>query len=126
MCLICNNDSKIVVADKDIVCYKVLRVTSRKRITSLFQQFRYKVGKTYKTGTILKKIHEDGEDVVKKGFHSFPYLRDAIKLKDMNSLRVSNYKVYKCVIPKGTKIIYGKYFIWPSIVSEAIKVVGGL
>ncbi len=126
MCLICNNDSKIVVADKDIVCYKVLRVSSRQRIESPFQQFRYKVGKTYKTGTRLKKIHEDGEDVVKKGFHSFLYPIDAIKLKFITSLEVSNYKVYKCVIPKGTKIIYGKYFVWPSIVSEAIKVVEGL
>ena len=125
MCLILKDDSKIVIADKDIVCYKVLRVFSKGGIESPFQEFRYEIGETYHTDKRLKKIrdHANGVYVIKKGFHSFPHHIDAVSFNKESLLYTLNSKVYKCIIPKGTRMIFGDFVGMPSIASEAIKII---
>lgn len=126
MCLRLNDYSKIVVAENDIVCYKILRVFSKDGIKSPFQDFQYKIGETYHTDKRLRKIRDsaNGVYVIKKGFHSFPHHIDAVSFNKESLLCSLNSKVYKCIIPKGTRMIFGAFGGRTSIASEAIKIIG--
>ena len=55
MCLRLNDYSKIVVAENDIVCYKILRVFSKDGIKSPFQDFK----KSLKIFPKLKVMEKD-------------------------------------------------------------------
>jgi len=125
MCLTLNNYSKIVIAEEDIICYKVLRVFSTGGIEAPFRKFQYEVGETYHTDKRLKKIwdHANGVYVIKKGFHSFPHHIDAVSFNKRILPYTLNSKVYKCIIPKGTRMILGHFYGMPSIVSETIKII---
>ena len=129
MCLKLNSNSKIVVADKDIVCYKVL-IKRDNSVVSPYWAFEYKIGETYKIEKpleIKKRINYIrccNVFEVYKGFHSFEQFQSAKAfLLDTQRQFRSGYCVYKCIIPKGTRMIFGDFNGRPSIASEAIKII---
>lgn len=129
MCLTLNGDSEIKIADKDIVCYKVL-IKRDNSVVSPYWAFEYKIGETYKIEKPLKitkrinYIRRCNVFEVYKGFHSFEQFQSAKAfLLDPQRQFRSGYCVYKCIIPKGTKTVYGYFGGRPSIASEAIKII---
>jgi len=129
MCLTLNSDSEIKIAEEDIVCYKILREDSEVYATSPYFGFEYIVGATYKLDKKLK-IHfgdpkyEGDVKFVYEGFHSFERLESAKAfLIIRQGFLPAGCCVYKCIIPKGTRMIFGKFSNFSSIVSEAIKII---
>lgn len=105
MCLYPTTD-KPKTADSDIVCYKVVLLSSggNKMYPLLyFYSEVYELGKVYHEKRFgVKKSISLGASVVTFGFHS--YIRQSRAL--YNILRCTNYKnnkviILKCVIPKG-------------------------
>lgn len=127
MCLYVNRDSfKIDIAQEDIVCYKVLK-KQNEMLFAPYHRFVYEIGKEYKT-RIEPRFHNEYCEVT-KGFHSLLNKED-IKIEKVymqNYLIIFNenqkYYCFRCIIPKGSRIVYGKYGSKNAIVSEAIKIV---
>lgn len=127
MCLILNRDSEIKIAEEDIICYKILREDSEVYAISPYFDFEYIVGATYKINKKLKirfgdnKYEGDDSKFVDEGFHSFERLESAKAfLIIRQGFLPSGCCIYKCIIPKGTKMIFGDFSNFSSIVSEAI------
>lgn len=119
MCLIVGKEEfKIETAQEDIVCYKVLEKYSG-YIISPYCKFLYEIGKEYKTIIEPRFIGFCYE--IYKGFHSFLTLEDA--RDEMESLLCVAFRCFRCVIPKGSKIVYGIYEAKDVIVSEEIKII---
>lgn len=124
MCLTLNSDSEIKIAEEDIVCYKVLEKHDG-FVASLYRGFVYEIGKEYKTriGPRPQEFYCE----INEGFHSFLYKEDA-KNEKIDFLQYCKIKdwflgCYRCVIPKGSKIVYGTYGAKDAVVSEAIKII---
>ena len=115
------NQETPLVADKDILCYKVLnRFNDDKHFKSLHQGFKYSRGKTYEIpafGADHDLIKDPGVGalinvhVITQGFHSFDSLGRAVS--DADRLRWSSTMIcwsstMIClfVIPKGTEYFY--------------------
>ena len=119
MCLTVDKENfKIETAQEDIVCYKVLEKYSG-YIISPYCKFLYEIGKEYKT-IIEPRLRESCYEI-NKGFHSFLTLEDA--KDEMESLHCDAFRCFRCVIPKGSKIVYGTYLAKDAIVSEEIKII---
>lgn len=129
MCLTLNSDSEIKIAEEDIICYKILREDSEAYATSPYFGFEYIVGATYKLDKKLKIRSGDLEyegDVkfADEGFHSFERFESAKAfLIIRQGFLPTGCCVYKCIIPKGTRMICGKFGDFSSIVSEAIIII---
>lgn len=129
MCLTLNSDSEMVVATKDIVCYKVLRRDSKPYAISPYFGFEYIVGATYKLDKKPKirfrnkKYEGDGPNFVDEGFHSFERLQSAADFLCSRRAVLPKCTIYKCIIPKGATMIYGRFGEFSAIVSDTIKVV---
>lgn len=125
MCLTLNSDSEIKIAEKDIVCYKILRKDSEVYATSPYFGFEYIVGATYKIDEKLKIFCGYEHKFVREGFHSFERFESAkaFLLYTQRRQFCPEYCIYKCIIPKGTKMVYGYFGGRSSIASEAIKII---
>lgn len=130
MCLIVDKkEFKIEVAQQDIVVYKVLE-NHRWFIQSPYRGFVYEIGKEYRTkikppAPALRNYCQIGE-----GFYSFLNEADAKSetgwIKNLRKwLKSPSWRLccYKCIIPKGANVVYGKYNGKDTVVSEAIKVI---
>ena len=114
---------KIETASDDIVVYKVL-FKRDDTIISPYWGFIYELGKEYKTIEEIDKVPFYECYEVYEGFHSFLTLKDARnELKKLQEYDSCRYCCFRCIIPKGTHVVYGKYCAKDAIVSEAIKVV---
>ena len=117
MCLTVDKEKfKIDIAQEDIVCYKVLEKYGG-HIVSPYCRFLYEIGKEYKAK--MKSRFKESYYEINEGFHSFLTLKDAKneKIKDWD------FRCFRCVIPKGSKIVYGTYEAKDAIVSEEIKII---
>lgn len=109
MCLHLRENTKKKIADKDIVCYKVLFYdeTDKTHAVSQFEGFDYMLGRFEYTQLDLP----DYSYRVFHGFHSYKYYEDALESIDGYSLNETLYsvtaKVYKCIIPKGSAYYEG-------------------
>lgn len=124
------NEGKIepIIADHDIVCYKVLNYNfggdnSKPFFESIYQYMRIQLGKRYNNRQSADVVvdHEDDDDIeysVNGGFyHSFEYLTDAIEeMYESCNAAV----VVKCIIPKGTEYYYGTFCVADSYASRSI------
>lgn len=124
MCLTVDKEKfKIEIAQEDIVCYKVLEKYDE-RIISPYCKFLYKIGKGYKT--IIGSQLQQSWYEINEGFHSFLYQEDANNEKtnwQQYQFKSAILRCFRCIIPKGSKIVYGKYDEKDAIVSEAIKII---
>lgn len=110
MCLHIELDTKVKIANKDIVCYKVVEKIKNYKTTSsdyLFTPYRkmeVKIGEEYET--YLRSYYLE----VNEGFHSFVSLKDAIAEKKYWKYWVTHeYEIVKCIIPKGAEYYKGRF-----------------
>jgi hypothetical protein len=111
MCFQLNKDSKPLIADKDITCYKTLRCYKHTELRSSIQGFRYFIGKinpkvrldvSYASSVTASSnilIHQVKE--INRGYHS--YIRDHSMGPELLYFAVGIELSFKCTIPKGTK-----------------------
>lgn len=115
MCL-ASNFARPSIADRDLTCYKIY-ILINNRYKSPYQKADMpKIGEL--TTTSLQK---PGSFIIKKGFHSFVSLIDAVDEARLITT-VYGYKTYvfKCMIPEDTKYYEGRFNSIPSYCSESI------
>jgi len=110
MCLTVKKRSCIQTAKKDIIAYKVLLSNGHNEIISPYENFKYKLSKLYRLNDSLSK---ECDNSIEKGYHSFVTNKGVKKeLKFWYTLSCTddfNAKVFKCIIPKGSKYYVGTY-----------------
>lgn len=113
------------IAEKDITCYKVLKIwdseqdveSGRKRkskktvLKSMFySEFTWNIGKHYRSRLVIEprqatKCCDNFNSHVDKAFHSYQTLESA-KLASRN-IFLNSYVIVRCIIPKGAKYCEG-------------------
>lgn len=123
MCLIINKDKVPTRARKDIVVYKIVEEIDDGSILTPFQCKFVTIGETYKDkGKYEVKSSEDyaeDERIIQGGmFHSYPNIKEAESAKTfMNEIHSGrNFKIAKCIIPKGSLFIEGYSMIYHTCV----------
>ena len=117
-----------IIADHDIVCYKVLNYefgayNSKPIFESIYQNMCIQLGNRYNNHQRVDVVvvNEDDDDIeyeVGGGFyHSFEYLTDAIE--EMYE-SCTTAIVVKCIIPKGTEYYQGTFCCDDSYASRSI------
>ena len=121
MCLFINHlEPKI--ADKDIVCYKLVERTKIKGIyKSKYQEFEYVIRQLYTNYFDIKYIdmlikRRYSRFAIEEGmFHSYTNYLLAITI-------LPNLVVLKCIIPKGAYYFEGYFGNYPSYASSQIRI----
>ena len=124
MCLFINHlEPKI--ADKDIICYKLVKRTKTKGVyKSSFQEFEYIIRQLYTNNLDIKFANK----IMKHSFYKCFYKIE----KDMFHSYTSSiypmlspssyYALLKCIIPKGAYYYEGYFYDLPSYASSQIKI----
>ena len=119
MCLITTKNIP-EIAQEDIVCYKFYELYDNGKLFSPYQgSHAPAINKV--TNTLLDRAYLSNYRaayMVSRGFHSFKYINDLIK--ELDFWLYSDIKIFKCIIPKGTKYYEGKFNNSPSYCSESI------
>lgn len=105
MCLVTNTPISTIL-DKDLVVYKVLYKLGS-RIYSIYQDYRYDIGKIYHDEEIgMEPIDEDQRlgYRVYEAYHACTTLDRANEHLDTGM----KYHIYKCIIPKGSKVFFDR------------------
>lgn len=111
MCLIVDKRNALV-AEKDIICYKVYMYSGLEgEYKSPFQLYRIK--KFNKVIHVPKFLDPIKGNEVYLGFHTFCNKEDAICFAEC----CCSYTVFKCIIPKGSKYYKG---VSDSILEQSI------
>lgn len=124
MCLVIGRYSKIKEAIEDIICYKILEKTERGFVTPYRRVLVDVESKIMRAEGEIRVYTEFDERVkVDKGvIHTFKNLDDACEeLELFMSTSTSEFKIYKCIIPRGTLYYTGAYWKHPSYGSICIK-----
>ena len=126
-------NEQIKTTEKDIVVYKLLYVPNKGTIKALFNTYEYHLNKLNEELRFLNetiKNLNNKKGCIDIGFHSFVKKKDAFKFrKGFNFGEYSSLKVYKCIIPKGSKYIEGEYIdttvhkVFKNIVSDKIIII---
>ena len=128
MCLHLNHlEPKI--ADKDIVCYKLVEKTKIKGVyKSCFQEFEYVIRQSYTNNLDIKFV----DRIIKNLCPSYPhYGIYAIEEGMFHSYASNLYPILsplpncallKCIIPKGAYYYEGYFYDLPSYASSQIKI----
>ena len=129
MCLDINH-LKPKIADKDIICYKLVKRTKIKGIyKSNFQRFEYVIRQLYTNNIDIRFA----DKVIKNLCPSYPHLGIYAVEEGMfhsyeNHLYpvilspLPNCALLKCIIPKGAYYFKGYYGNYPSYASSQIKI----
>lgn len=107
MCLVTNTPIPTIL-DKDLVVYKVLYKLGS-RIYSIYQDYRYDIGKIYhdeEIGIVPGQIlgRKPDEYCVYEAYHACTTLDRANEHLDTGM----KYRIYKCIIPKGSKVFFDR------------------
>lgn len=108
MCLVTNTPIPTIL-DKDLVVYKVLYKWYG-RIYSIYQDYRYKIGKVYYNEEFgIEPNHMMGQEIpneycIFEAYHACTTLNRA----NAHLNEVRKYRIYKCVIPKGSKVFFDR------------------
>lgn len=105
MCLLLRRLEPII-AEEDIVCYKIVEESNKGTLISTIQRFEYILGKTYNNGIpdpekIPYRKTLCGIGLYGGLFHSYSSPRDRPLDKDLKEVEV------KCIIPKGAYYFNG-------------------
>lgn len=127
MCLTLTENSKLKVAEENIICYKVaIKDIERDCFMTPFRGMIYKLGKLY--STLMGYPRKIGSiKIINEGFHSFTCKEDAWKCAkyDVTTFEgANNMVVVKCIIPKGAVYIEGMFVAYPNYVSNKIICLG--
>lgn len=99
MCLLTNNLHKYI-AEKDIVCYKIVNLRDNK-IISYWYDFPYELNSKYTTQVLQPIPVLNGDICIEKGFHSYRNL-DTAK-EDTWLPLTESLVIVKCIVPKGSE-----------------------
>ena len=129
MCLIVNNPIP-KIADKDIVCYKLVKRTKIKGIyKSNFQRFEYVIRQLYTNNLDIRFVDKiiKNLDTTRSGlclyiieegmFHSYVSYLYPVILSPL-----PHGALLKCIIPKGAYYYKGYFDDSPSYASSQIKI----
>ena len=129
MCLYLNHlEPKI--ADKDIVCYKLVEKTKIKGVyKSCFQEFEYVIRQSYTNNLDIKFV----DRIINKLRPSYPHYVDAYTIDEGMFHSFTNYmpfklftspdeSILKCIIPKGAYYYKGYFHHFTSYASSQIKI----
>ena len=129
MCLVINH-LKPKIADKDIVCYKLVKRTKIKGIyKSSFQGFEYVIRQLYTNNLDIRFVDKiiKNLDTTRSGlclyiieegmFHSYVSYLYPVILSPL-----PNGALLKCIIPKGAYYFEGYFDDSPSYASSQIKI----
>ena len=118
------------IADKDIICYKMVERTKIKGIyKSSFQRFEYIIRQLYTNNLDIRFAdrviynlcpsypHYGMYAIEKDMFHSYKYTSYPIILSPL-----PNCALLKCIIPKGAYYYEGYFDESPSYASSQIKI----
>jgi hypothetical protein len=92
------NHHNVLIANKDIVCYKFLDVDGD-RIVSPYRKFIYNFNETYSTYHSLKVINDN----VHEGYHSYTKLKIVVRQACNRNI------IVRCIIPKGSEYYINDY-----------------
>ena len=106
MCLV-TNTSIPTILDKDLVVYKVLYKYNG-HIYSIYQDYRYDIGKIYHDEEIgIEPSYIEGQNIP-DGYCIFEAYHACTTLERANDHLGKVYHIYKCVIPKGSKVFFDR------------------
>ena len=125
MCLITTKDIP-EIAQEDIVCYKLYKLRDNKLLSPYREVVAPNINEV--TNTVLDRacvFSYKGNHVnysVSRGFHSYKNISNSKEELRfwIHFLAYSNVRIFKCIIPKGTKYYEGKFGDLPSYCSESI------
>lgn len=133
MCLITTKNIP-EIAQEDIVCYKfyILHIAKDDINSSSHDKDGYlspywgmrAPNMNEVVNTVLDRVylHKCGGNnstyMINRGFHSFKYIDDLTK--ELYFWQPCDAKIFKCIIPKGTKYYEGEFDDSPSYCSESI------
>ena len=125
MCLITTKNIP-EIAQKDIVCYKFYilhKVYPPYEDAVLLSPYQDSPAPTINkvTNTLLDRAYLSNYRatyIISRGFHSFKYLDDLIN--ELDFWQSFDIKIFRCIIPKGTKYYEGKFGDFPSYCSQSI------
>lgn len=101
MCLLTNNIHKYI-AEKDIVCYKIVNLRD-KEIISYWFEFPYELNRKYTT-QVLQPIFTKKDNIrIEKGFHSYRTLGIAKDYIYYDMFNLLPEIIVKCIVPKGSE-----------------------
>lgn len=116
MCLVTNTSIPIIL-DKDLVVYKVLYRWGN-GVYSIYRDYRYDIGKKYHIEEIGVEPSYSEEGKIPDEYCIFEAYHACITLDGANEHLGTGYHIYKCVIPKGSKVFYAEDR--PEIASDTI------
>ena len=117
------------IADKDIVCYKLVKRTKIKGIyKSSFQRFEYIIRRLYTNNINIRFVNK----IVKTWCLTYPYLMYNIDEGVFHSYKsrlcpiilspLPSCALLKCIIPKGAYYFEGYFGNYSSYASSQIKI----
>ena len=116
------------IADKDIVCYKLVKRTKIKGVyKSSFQGFEYIIRRLYTNNINIRFVNK----IVKTWCLTYPYLMYSIDEGMFHSYKsnltpilspLPSCALLKCIIPKGAYYFEGYFDDSPSYASSQIKI----
>ena len=118
MCLITNTSTPTIL-DKDLVVYKTF-YEENGEIYSPYMDMRYDIGELYYDEEIeVNSFDNKSYTVVEKAYHSC-----LTRNKARWHININNFKhrIYKCIIPKGSKVFFGTKVSYEEIASDTIIV----
>lgn len=108
------------IADKDIICYKVLEIcnpeweseSGRKRKKPVlrsvyYPDFKWNIDKLYRSRLVIQPSHLTDNYPVAKAFHSYETLESAKSY--YQATFVQPCVIVRCIIPKGAKYCEGMH-----------------
>ncbi len=111
MCFHNSFKTTVQIAEKDIVCWKILKQSGRRDgiFYSIFQSFEWKRNVLYRTILTTSKVAYHSIDdlyipnCIEKGFHAY---RNRELARGLTDFRLEG--VHKCIIPKGSRYFQNK------------------
>lgn len=106
MCLITNDLIKYK-ANKNITCYKIVKLRSNK-VISYYYNFKYTLNKLYESEIVTADSFTVDSIYVTTAFHSYKSLRYVLNTLHTGLWNESNDVVAICIIPKGANYYQNK------------------
>ena len=123
MCLV-TTQLEPKIADKDIICYKLVERTKIKGVyKSSFQGFEYVIRQLYTNNIKIEFSHKLIKDRVLFGYSIEEGMFHSYASKSSPILSpLPWWALLKCIIPKGAYYFKGYYGNYPSYASSQIKI----
>ena len=124
MCLI-TTKSIPEIAQENVICYKFYKLMENKLFSPYQGVLAPNINEVVNTVLGRAYLHRyRGKSPIysiNRGFHSFKYFEELIG--ELHFWKCSDIRIFKCIIPQGTKYYKGKFHNFPSYCSESIKLI---